>query len=189
MPTFRASVQSSLSESRCDTESGLPLFENEVDVDELNQKLASMNIGVLLKVHHLQAGKSMFQRKYSNIVIVEDEELQEKGLQLYEVIGYSDALITDYSSVYIDYLIANKPEAFILADIEQYEQDRGFCWDDVRQIMPGFHIYSKNDFFSFVQTIAEGKDEYVYERNRLLPLFHNSADGTSCQKFDLFFGL
>ena len=43
---------------------------------------------------------------------IEDEDLKNEDIDFYEILGASDLLITDYSSVYFDYLLLNKPIIF-----------------------------------------------------------------------------
>jgi CDP-glycerol glycerophosphotransferase len=49
-----------------------------------------------------------------------------EGLDLYEVLGASDALVTDYSSVFFDYEILGRPVYFLTPDMDWYrEKGRG----------------------------------------------------------------
>lgn len=47
----------------------------------------------------------------------------------YPLLRYADVLITDYSSVYFDYLVLDRPVVFYPYDREQYEETRGFYFD------------------------------------------------------------
>ena len=42
------------------------------------------------------------------------------------ILGKADALISDYSSAAIDYLILDRPIGFLLKDVEEYGNSRGF---------------------------------------------------------------
>ena len=52
------------------------------------------------------------------------------SLDIYPILPYTDVLVTDYSSIYYDYLILNKPIILFPFDREKYiEKDRGFIED------------------------------------------------------------
>ena len=189
MPTFRKSVQNSLSEQSCDTETGLPLFSDKTSLKELDVFLGKQGMEVLVKIHHLQAEKDVFSDRYTHISFVTDEMIRNNGLQLYEIIGKSDALITDYSSVSFDYLLVDKPIGYVLDDFESYETDRGFVWSSVKKIMPGHHIYAKEQFYGFLKDVYSGKDQYKRERNDVKEFIHSFPDDNSCGRVVSFFSI
>lgn len=59
-----------------------------------------------------------------------------------ELMVISDVLITDYSSVFFDYLLFDKPIIFYAPDFDEYKEGRGFYLD--YSSLPGTII--KNDF-------------------------------------------
>lgn len=125
MPTFRKSPSKWLSQDNVDTHTGLPLIEEESQLTQLNSFLKPHNIIIIIKVHHLQAAKEVFNETFSNIIFIKDEDIISKGLQLYQIIAKTDALLTDYSSVSTDYLLMDNPMGFILDDLEDYKHSRG----------------------------------------------------------------
>ncbi len=188
MPTFRKSVQDSLSEQSCDTETGLPLIAMEDDVKELNKFLSENSVEIIVKIHHLQSDKPIFCKTYSNIVFVTDDDLRGRGIQLYEMIGKSDALITDYSSVSFDYLLLDKPIAYILDDMDSYQDDRGFVWDNILDVMPGNHIFDKQQLFDFISEIKNGIDSFAMERAKVKDFIYGSVgDDGSCKRIESYF--
>ncbi|MFK0071725.1 CDP-glycerol glycerophosphotransferase family protein [Arthrobacter woluwensis] len=54
------------------------------------------------------------------------EWLIPKDLDLYEILAFADALVTDYSSVYFDFLARRKSIVFYAPDLEDYAEERGF---------------------------------------------------------------
>ena len=188
MPTFRKSVQDSLSEQNCDTETGLPLMAKENDVMELNKFLLEVGVEIIVKLHHLQADKPVFRKTYSNIAFVTDDDLMKRGIQLYEMIGKTDALITDYSSVAFDYLLLDKPIGYILDDMDLYQADRGFVWDNILDVMPGNHIYDKQQFCDFVLETKRGIDNHSIERAKVKDFIYGGiGDDGSCKRFESYF--
>lgn len=189
MPTFRGSVNKSLNQVNVDTETGLPLFEDAESIVELNERLNQMNVVVMLKVHHLQSDKPVFHNEYSNLVVLKDEDIQSRKLQPYEIIGNTDALISDYSSIAIDYGILNKPMGFIHSDAEAYKESRGFLVDDIRTLLPGCYIYTKEEFYRFIEDVKDGKDFAAGQRIALMAKMHAQPIENTCERIAKHFGL
>lgn len=189
MPTFRASVLKELSEEDIDTETGLPLLTTAEDVNVFNKFLKTHSIFLLAKIHWLQASKQIYKETFSNIKFITDADLRKAGLQLYEIVGKSDALLTDYSSVYYDYLLVDKPEGFILDDIEEYGKSRGFVVDNALDYLPGDHIYDIAGLESFFLDVKSGRDNHRDERRRLRDEMHCSVSGGACHRIAERFGL
>lgn len=63
--------------------------------------------------------------------------LEKKQIKLYELIGISDGLLSDYSSVAVDYLLLDRPLGYVLADYNIYKEKRGFVFEDPLEYMPG----------------------------------------------------
>ena len=61
-----------------------------------------------------------------NIVLLTNDDLVDAGLEINQILGHADALISDYSSATVDCLVLDRPEAFTLDDGEVYEKSRGF---------------------------------------------------------------
>ena len=88
--------------------SEFPLLNNQ-NIDELNSKVKHDNILLIIKLHHAQVDTHMMKKEYSNIVFIKNHELEKKDAQLYELLGNCDALLTDYSSVFFDFLKKENP--------------------------------------------------------------------------------
>lgn len=189
MPTFRASINPVLSETLVDTNTGLPLLTNFESIKLLSNYCKSKKLLIIIKIHHLQADKDIFNMQFDNLLFIQDEQLQEKRIQLYEMIGKTDALITDYSSVFIDYLLLNKPMGFIATDFDDYEKTRGVPFADFLEKVPGQLIYSIDDLKLFLNNVLEDTDLYEEKRMKLLPIFHDYTDAHSCRRIQNYFNL
>ena len=111
-----------------------------------------------------------------------NEELNEKNVQLYQFIGSTDALITDYSSVYYDYLLTGKPIGLTVDDFEEYSKTTGFVFDEVFEYIIGEHILNCDDFVRFIDNVVSGKDDLLEKRNEMNKLFNYYHDNQSSMR-------
>lgn len=182
MPTFRQCNNKNIAEEYIKNETALPLFNDIDSLEEFDDFLRLNNLILIFKLHHLQANLPIFKRKFSNIIIVKDQELSELGIQLYQFIKYSDILITDYSSIAIDYLLMNHPIIYTLDDYDDYAQSRGLFPPNAIDYMPGYHIYSVEGLEKSLLEILSGLDLYVKDRKKVIDNYHTFKDGDSCQR-------
>ena len=117
-----------------------------------------------------------YTMKDSSIIFIDDSDLEKLNVQLYNILQYTDALLTDYSSVAVDYLLLDKPLGFTLDDYEEYDKLRGFVFDNALEYMPGHHIYNIEDLQRFISDISENKDLFKGRREMVMPEMHNSCD-------------
>lgn len=188
MPTFRKSNSPAISEDYYDGNTGLPIIESSEELIELNEELKKMDACLVFKIHHLQAEYDAFKTEYSNIQYIKDEMLEDFHIQLYQVVALTDALITDYSSIFNDYILIDKPMIFTLDDYEEYRKSRGFAIDDPAQYFPGYHVFTKEELFNAIREIADDKDTYKSDRDELLPILHKFVDGNSSKRIVDYFG-
>lgn len=182
MPTFRQSVNKDLSEDYIKNETGLPFFDTKEKLEYFNSYLRDNNSTCYLKLHHLQSELPIFQSFYSNIKLIRDDDLYEKSLQLYEIIPLFDSLISDYSSITVDYLLLDKPIIYILNDYNEYKNSRGIYPENAIDYMVGYHIFAEKELYAALKDILEGKDIYKSDRKKILPLFHKYQDGNSSKR-------
>ncbi len=189
MPTYRQSVNPNISEEYITNETGLSILNTYDELQALDYLLLELNVLLILKVHHLQAALPVFKSKYTNIRVIEDKEIQLLGIQLYQFITISDFLITDYSSVALDYLLLNRPIIYTIDDFEQYKAFRGFINDNVLDYMPGEHIENSNALKEAIIKHVNGQDTYINKRKRVMDIIHSHIDGNSCKRIISFLQL
>lgn len=162
MPTFRQHKN----KIRVDSENifplGIPIFQNENELLEINSFLQSLNCLLILKLHPAQDRSYINVDSLSHIKIIEDEELTNNDIKLYEFVGISDALITDYSSIYLDYLLTKKPIGLTLDDIHTYKL--GFIFKDIENYLVGEKLSTIDDLKKFIQDVLDGNDQYLEAR-------------------------
>jgi len=95
-----------------------------------------------------------------------------------DVLHEYDMLISDYSSIVIDYLLLNRPIAYILYDYEEYKRERDFSFD-FKEHMSGYNVNSQKELESF---LLNNKDDFINKRLLLKNKFHQYQDGKSAKR-------
>lgn len=156
MPTFRQAnnaVDANNEDPYC-----LGVITNEETMREFNLLLENLNIHIVVKPHPLQRIDKVNTVEYSNIHYLFNKDLFIKKTILYQLLGSSDALISDLSSVCYDYSIIGKPMAHFMNNIQSY--DRGCIWNNIDEFIHGYRIITYNDLVSFVKCVKIGMDEF-----------------------------
>lgn len=82
------------------------------------------------------------------------------------MLGMFDLLITDYSSIYIDYLFTDKPLMFLPYDRERYLDGRGMNFD-YDEVTPGPKPETMKEFMMEIKEFMNGEDSWKKERDRV----------------------
>jgi CDP-glycerol glycerophosphotransferase (TagB/SpsB family) len=75
------------------------------------------------------------RRLLPGVVTLDEDALVAAGVSLYGLLGASSGLVTDYSSVWVDYLLLDRPIAFSVPDRASY--DRALFPADTLDWVPG----------------------------------------------------
>lgn len=165
MPTYRIDKRGVYTDS--DSIKQFPLIDSDDRWNNLDVFCKNHHIVLIIKLHPFQKEYSIPFHSFSNIKKIDNDFFEKADVPMYKFIALTDALISDYSSIAVDYLIVNRPMAFTLDDFEEYRKTRGFVFDDPRIYMPGHHLYSFQDLKIFLSDVAEGKDEYRSQREQM----------------------
>lgn len=117
-----------------------------------------------------------------------------KNIDINEFMVVCDLLITDYSSIFIDYLVLNKPVLLYIPDLETYQAERGLildirslpvnlCYDlnKINEILITLKNPSEFDNYSdFIQTYLPYEDGKASKR--LLDLIKNPSKPVKSNK-------
>ncbi len=160
-----------------DEEYVVSLLKNN-QLERLNAKLKDLNCRLIIKLHPLQTASVNYDA-YSQIEFMVQKDLDKKGMSVYSLLKKADALITDYSSVYFDYILLNRPIAFTVEDIEEYRRKRGFVFENPFEYMPGMKLSSYDDLEQFISDVAKGNDTYAAQREKVNMIINSYNDGNS----------
>ncbi len=90
----------------------------------------------------------------------------------------SDVLMTDYSSVFFDYAILNRPIIFFAYDLKEYEREmRGFYLD--YHTLPGQNIQNTSDLIDILNDLNAYRDLYSTELDAFRAQYSNLEKGTA----------
>lgn len=123
--------------------------------ETLEQTVDTSIYQILVKVH--QAVYHKIRKRLSEFTYVIPATIDAN-----EVLGITDILISDYSSIYFDYLATGRPVLFYITDMEEYTKDRGLYFDLSR--LPGPHTDSLAELGDWIGRIdgifEQYKDRY-----------------------------
>ena len=117
-----------------------------------------------------------------NVLILHNEELELKKVILYEVLGEVDVLLTDYSSVFIDFMNLDKPIAFVFDDIECYGQSRGFNFNNPVEYLPGEKITNYKELSNYLKNMDEINIRWKQKRNDVSVMFNQFMDDGASER-------
>ena len=149
----------------------------------LDPVLRHLNALLLIKLHyyHQDEAKELAQKLsgLKNVRVLLNEEL---GGDVYPLLASCDILITDYSSVYVDFLLTEKPIIFYCFDLQTYMAvDREFNFD-YNEVTPGPKCFNLDEVAHWIQRFLEDDSPYKKERKELKDKFHRWDDGLNSKR-------
>ena len=134
----------------------------DFELAELRQFLRTENIELYVRMHFSEDEAAFYEE------IVDNETIFRAGQKFSpsptEILPSFDMLVTDYSSIYVDYLPVDNPIVFLKDDHETFVANRGlaFEYDDY---FPGRKIETFETFLSHLEMCAKnGSDNYDEDR-------------------------
>jgi len=150
------------------------------DLKGINSRLAEMHVILLVKLHFYHLGEPHFSdQNLSNVRFVTDYDIDQ---DIYAILSETDFLITDYSSIYFDYLLLNKPIIFAPFDSDSYTaNDRPLYYDYV-DVSPGPKARNWDEVIKCIEALVRKRDEYEEQRLEVDRTFNAYHDGKSSER-------
>ena len=177
LPTYRAGRWGDRErrDTASDTPAGLPF--DAANLDLLDEWLVEQGARLVLKLHPNDvAGLAGSHRA---ITVLDANYLKNHGLTLYPLLAAFDGLITDVSSVWVDYLLLDKPMIFAVPDIEDYRRGRGLNLEPYEDWVPGPFVRTMAELIDALTDVVGGGDPTAEERRLARRRFHRYADDQS----------
>lgn len=161
MPTFRDSEK---------------LFFNVMNLKEFNRYLSERNFIFFTKLHPKSKLREEFQKvEFSNIKNINAD------VDPYTILKYTDLLVTDYSSIYSDFLMLNRPSVLFPYDFDEYSKDTRECYFEYDDYMPEIKAYTMDQLMKYIDKVLENDDSEegrILLRNRIFQYY----DGDSSER-------
>ncbi|MBE0496349.1 MAG: CDP-glycerol glycerophosphotransferase family protein [Campylobacterales bacterium] len=158
MPTHRESL-----------EDNLPPLDFRV----LDEALGKIDAVMILKFHAFALAKLDTSQTYQNL------HFHNAAGDIYPILKYTHVLVTDYSSVYFDFLLLNRPIIFYAYDFETYHTNMGGFVYDYETYAPGLHVKSQEGLH---KAFSVEKDAFCLKRKTLCEKLFDHGDAKSSLK-------
>lgn len=149
------------------------------DYKKFNQFLIDNEIIFISKVHHGEertVTSKVKNRHLDNMIFISNDDLDNAELDLYEILNAADMLITDYSSIYGDFLFMDKPTIFVNTDMEKYEEERGIILQPYDFWAAGPKVTNQDDLSKEILKCINDSNYYKKERNTIRDIFYYHKD-------------
>lgn len=109
-------------------------------------------------------------------------ELLPSQIDIYRLLPLMDLLVTDYSSVYFDYLLLDRPMMFYAPDLEEYRRLRTFYYD-YDEATPGPKAFSDEELVRVLACMLadydHARETWREDRRNVQVRVHTFVDGRS----------
>ncbi|MBQ8210015.1 MAG: CDP-glycerol glycerophosphotransferase family protein [Clostridia bacterium] len=185
MPTYRQHKNGNNLAIKNKFPLGLPVIKSHEEMAQINECLKENNVILYLRPHPAQDVSVMQIDEMSNIVIADGEFINKKGVQLYEFLTETDALITDYSSVYYDYLMLERPIALAVEDFDDFTSKWEMFYNTFDEFKENYkcpYLYTVDDLKKFIKDVATDNDEFEQDRINARNKFYTYPDNKACER-------
>lgn len=142
-PTWKGTLYNQLEYDVTEFKETIKKFSDNIDQTEYR---------IYLRVHY-------FLYK----ILADDPELKEIlvpfTIDTNELLSVVDILISDYSSIFFDFLITKRPMIFYVPDLKEYESGRGLYVPT--DTLPGLVSSSLDEVASSLDAICKNREEYL----------------------------
>ncbi len=158
---------------------GDSFFERPDDLRTLDNFLSQEQLTFFLKLHPLAQAKAfsfLHKNQYRNIVFVNPDSDADP------LLPFVDILVTDYSGIYFEFLLLDRPIVFFPFDYEKYvtrDRELYFKYDEVT---PGPKVFNLPDLMESLRKTARGEDTYQDFRRKIKDMCYQYQDGDASKR-------
>ncbi len=153
---------------------GTDMVLSFLDLDKINKFGKKYDIHFILKLHpSMDNFSNLLDGYYENITIYPPK------FDLYPLLKHVDCLITDYSSIFFDFLLLDKPIIFY---VPNYKDVKSSCILDYDTFTPGEKAYSMGHLIKSLKDFVKGIDKYKKQREEIKRYSFDFLDGNASKR-------
>jgi CDP-glycerol glycerophosphotransferase (TagB/SpsB family) len=149
-----------------------------IEWERLNDLLNKNDTTFLIKLHRHDYSIAM-KEKYSHIRVLDNES------DMYPLFSKVDLLITDYSSIFFDFLLTDKPVLFYPYDIDDYLTKDRSMYDEYDTVTPGHKAYNFKQFYEKLELFFKDPNalkESVLDYNVIKNMYNKYKDSDASKR-------
>jgi hypothetical protein len=173
LPTFRRNFAGKL--DGADSGAALPI--DLESLERVDRWLAANDAAILVKPHPLSHPYP--PGAFSRIRTIGDADLRNAHLSLSALLAAGDCLITDASSVWVDFLLVGRPLICCFPDLDEYRTTRHLNLEPYDAWFPGPFVTDPDGLLDEMAHVAGGGDPVAERREWLTQVLHVHRDGNA----------
>ncbi len=150
--------------------------------EKINDLFQSNGYYLIIKPHPMDSATTDKANNLTNIKCITNEDLDKAHVALYSLLTETDVLLSDYSSIIVDYLLLDRPIVLVMSDTDAYKNSRGFTFENIDDYNPGPVISDFNGLYTYFDHLDEINKRYEEKRRRISGMLHRYHDGNSCKR-------
>ncbi len=152
-----------------------PFADGSIDLKALSDLALRLNLLLLVKLHPWMHGR-LKSTEAAGIVLVSPDS------DVYPLLREVDFLITDYSSIYFDYLLLDRPVVFFPYDLDRYLAEERRMYFDYDQMTPGPKPRQIAGLLAEIEAVATDRDDWKAQRAAVRSMVFQHADGHAADR-------
>ncbi|MBC1185222.1 hypothetical protein HII27_05770 [Kluyvera sp. SCKS090646] len=183
-PTFRINDENiKYSDGDCISDDNF-LRVKDFSIKELDLFLLKNDYHLILKLHPYEENYfKNIESLTSNITIIKTNTLLNHNIDVNQLLAIADILITDYSSMFFDYLILNRPIVFLVPDVANYRKSRGgFTLEPFDFWTPGHKVENQTSLLEVLLILQKANDPYKDKRMQVNSLINYYNDDQNSKR-------
>ncbi len=174
-PTYRVT---GVGRPHVDGEPGVVQRDIAPDDPQLRSLLSTTGATLWMRPHPSDAETESLARRLadSGVRSASNADLAKLGLTFYELLSAANCLVTDYSSLWVDFLVCDRPMVSYCPDLAAFRETRGLALEPHEYWFPGPVVEDAQGFLSSVEGALLGTDRDREHRGLVRRLLHTSLD-------------